>query len=74
MQPLQKVRCCWLHFNLIDATVFCRHSKDMIKKLENAGLGFFVKGTETQQKLGKCLELGIALTSCVSIAKDAYIW
>ena len=56
MQSLQKVRCCWLHFNLIDSTVLCRHSKDMIKKLENAGLGFFVKATETQQKLGKRLE------------------
>ena len=25
----------------------------MIKKLESAGLGFYVKATETQQKLGK---------------------
>jgi hypothetical protein len=25
----------------------------MIKKLENAGLGFYVKETETHQKLGK---------------------
>jgi hypothetical protein len=30
-----------------------KHSKKMIKRLENAGLGFFVRATETQQKLGK---------------------
>ncbi len=28
-----------------------RHSEDMIKKLEAAGLGFYVR--ETQQKLGE---------------------
>ena len=26
----------------------------MIEKLESAGLGFYVRATETQQKLGKC--------------------
>jgi MoxR-like ATPase len=30
-----------------------KHTDDMIKKLESAGLGFYVKATETQQKLGK---------------------
>ena len=29
-----------------------RHTNDMILKLESAGLGFFVKATDTQQKLG----------------------
>ena len=29
-----------------------RHTDKMISKLESAGLGFFVKATETQQKLG----------------------
>ena len=29
-----------------------RHTDEMISKLESAGLGFFVKATETQQKLG----------------------
>ena len=29
-----------------------RHTDEMIKKLESAGLGFYVKATETQQKLG----------------------
>ena len=29
-----------------------RHSKEMIKKLETAGLGFYVRMTETQQTLG----------------------
>ena len=31
-----------------------RHSDEMIEKLESAGLGFYVRATETQQKLGKC--------------------
>ena len=31
-----------------------RHSEEMIKKLESAGLGFYVRATETQQKLGLC--------------------
>ncbi|CAI8017205.1 E3 ubiquitin-protein ligase rnf213-alpha [Geodia barretti] len=30
-----------------------RHTRDMIKKLCSAGLGFYVRETETQQKLGK---------------------
>ena len=29
-----------------------RHKEEMIMRLEKAGLGFFVKPTETQQKLG----------------------
>ena len=29
-----------------------RHTQEMIEKLESAGLGFYVKATETQQKLG----------------------
>ena len=33
-----------------------RHTDKMIEKLESAGLGFYVKATETQQKLG---ELGM---------------
>ena len=32
---------------------FHRHSESMIKRLESAGLGFFVQATETQQKLGR---------------------
>ena len=30
-----------------------RHKDEMIARLENAGLGFFVKDTESQQKLGR---------------------
>ena len=29
-----------------------RHSKEMIQRLENAGLGFYVKSTKTLHKLG----------------------
>ena len=29
-----------------------RHTENMIKKLESAGLGFYVKYTETQDRLG----------------------
>ena len=31
----------------------CRHNDKMIERLESAGLGFFVRATDTQQKLGK---------------------
>ena len=31
----------------------CRHSEKIIKKLEQAGLGYHVKGEETKEKLGK---------------------
>lgn len=34
---------CHLHY---------RHTDKMISKLESAGLGFFVKASETKQKLG----------------------
>ena len=30
-----------------------RHTEKMIETLESAGLGFYVKATETQQKLGE---------------------
>ena len=33
-----------------------RHSNAMIERLEKAGLGFFVRATETQQKLGNELK------------------
>ena len=33
-----------------------RHSPDMIEKLETAGLGFYVRATETQQKLGMYMQ------------------
>ena len=36
-----------LNFNLS-----FRHSKEMIQRLENAGLGFYVKATKTVHKLG----------------------
>ena len=39
------------YFALIDCSLY-RHSEKMIERLENAGLGFFVRATETQQKLG----------------------
>ena len=29
-----------------------RHTKQMIKKLESAGLGFYTKSAQTKQKLG----------------------
>ena len=38
-------------YNLL-IVISCRHTDDMIKKLESAGLGFYVKATETQHKLG----------------------
>ena len=40
--------------------LYYRHTDKMIKKLESAGLGFYVKATETQQKLGE-LEMGEGL-------------
>lgn len=39
----------------IDDNLSYRHSENMIKRLESAGLGFFVQATETQQKLGIAL-------------------
>lgn len=32
---------------------FCRHSDEMISKLEQAGLGFYVKQEKTADRLGK---------------------
>ena len=32
--------------------LFCRHSPEMVKKLEQAGLGYYVKADETKEKLG----------------------
>ena len=39
----------------------CRHTEDMIKKLESAGLGFYVR--DTQQKLGIWLYIHFILGS-----------
>ena len=33
-------------------TCYIRHTDVMISKLEGAGLGFYVKSTEAQEKLG----------------------
>ena len=41
---------------LVLCVCIIRHSDDMIEKLESAGLGFFIKGEETKQKLGKALQ------------------
>ena len=37
---------------VLDLYFFYRHSKEMIEKLENSGLGFYVRDTDTHQKLG----------------------
>ena len=39
-----------------------RHSERMIEKLRSAGLGFYVRETETQQKLGSEDYAGIVPT------------
>ena len=46
------VDCNYFRF-VIFAILFLRHSEDMIKKLESAGLGFYVRETDTHQKLGR---------------------
>ena len=43
-----------LHF-AFNSQFLCRHSEEMIEKLESAGLGFYVRATKTQQKLGECV-------------------
>ena len=42
-----------VYTKLLSSTIY-RHSEETIEKLESAGLGFYVRATETQQKLGKC--------------------
>ena len=37
---------------LCNATIYFRHTEEMIKKLEAAGLGYYVKSDSTQQKFG----------------------
>ena len=44
----------------------CRHSEEMIEKLESAGLGFYVRATETQQKLGNIIIVYVAKPMCTS--------
>ena len=34
-------------------TTFIRHTDEMIEKLKKAGLGYYVKDDNTQQKFGK---------------------
>ena len=50
--PSHVTHCTCIH-KLLSCTIY-RHSEEMIEKLESAGLGFYVRATETQQKLGKC--------------------
>ena len=52
------------NYALIIASLYVgRHSDDMIEKLESAGLGFFIKGEETKQKLGRLVYSSIANTA-----------
>lgn len=46
-------------------SVLYRHSEDMIKKLENAGLGFYVR--DTDQKLGNTLFHCLFLVAFLSV-------
>ena len=39
----------------------------MIQRLENAGLGFYVKSTETVHKLGECIIIAIMLGSYIHV-------
>ena len=48
-----------LHF-AFNSQFLCRHSEEMIEKLESAGLGFYVRATKTQQKLGECVNVFIS--------------
>ena len=45
-----------------------RHSEDMIKKLENAGLGFYVRETDTTQKLGNLYNKVVCYTCQIHIS------
>ena len=42
--------CCIMYSHVYLFIILCRHTEDMIKKLESAGLGFYVR--DSQQKLG----------------------
>lgn len=39
----------------------------MIERLENAGLGFFVRATETQQRLGKLMEINGSAENSIKV-------
>ena len=45
-----------------------RHSERMIEKLRSAGLGFYVRETETQQKLGSEDYAGITPTFIIDVS------
>ena len=36
----------------VNTIVLYRHTEQMIKKVESAGLGFYTKSTQTKQRLG----------------------
>jgi hypothetical protein len=43
--------------NIIIVSIICfRHTKEMIRKLESAGLGYHVSADETEDKLGMMLQ------------------
>ena len=42
-----------VHLTCFKTDCMFRHTEEMIEKLETAGLGFYVRVSETQQKLGK---------------------
>ena len=45
--------CVCISKFVIVCVIFIRHSENMITKLRSAGLGFYVKESETLQRLGK---------------------
>ncbi len=42
-----------------------RHSEEMIEKLDKAGLGFYVRVSETQQKLGETEHFPLIFCICI---------
>ena len=43
---------CHFEVHYIQLVFSIRHTGEMIKKLHSAGLGFYVRETDTKQKLG----------------------
>lgn len=52
--PAYNMVCTKLHL----VVIFARHHDHMILKLESAGLGFYVKATEAQERLGISISYG----------------
>lgn len=72
----ERVRMCWKHtirYLRSSELLLCRHSKQVIERLEKAGLGYHVSAEKTCDKLGKLFMANVSCLCFKVLQMDEYL-